>query len=341
VTLDAAVREFLATKPDAGSAEDTIARRRALIRVGSDELFEAFSQPAGAVAVEQEYRLATSGVRLRVYRPSRAPDLPVHVFMHGGGFWLGSVDERIVDATCRERCLGAECVVVSVDYRLAPEHRFPVAIEDCYEALQCVAENAETIGADPSNISVGGVSAGANLAAALALATRDRGGPALVLQLLEVPPLDLTLQTMRSSGVGNDFGITVEEMQLSVDLYVRDQDAVRDPLASPLLAEDLRGLPPARILTAEFDPLRRDGELYAQRLREAGGASVHTRSPGAVHGSLALTASWAPARAWRQSVIDALRQAHDSSNQPHPGSPLPALQPMNPTGVLPAGEAQL
>jgi acetyl esterase len=159
-------------------------------------------------------------------------------------------------------------------------------------------------------VSIGGVSAGANLSAAVAIAARDRGGPRLRLQLLEVPPLDLTLETMHSSGVGDEYGITVAEMELCTQLYLPRPADARSELASPLLAETLAGLPPARILTAEFDPLRRDGELYAKRLKAAGVPAEHVRYPGAVHGSLALTGSWPGARRWRADVIDSLRRAH-------------------------------
>ncbi|HVU91160.1 MAG TPA: alpha/beta hydrolase, partial [Jatrophihabitans sp.] len=245
----------------------------------------------------------------RVYRPEHARGRAVHVFLHGGGFWLGSIDERVVDATCRERCVGAGSVVVAVDYRLAPEHPFPAPLEDCYAALLWAHANADRLGGDPANISVGGVSAGANLAAAVALAARERGGPALTMQLLEVPPLDLTLETMSASGVGAGFGITLDEMKLCADLYVPPSEDLRGHLVSPLLAADLRALPPARIMTAEFDPLRLDGERYAARLRAAGVPAEHRRYPGAVHGSILLTRTWAPARTWRADVLEAIRSA--------------------------------
>jgi acetyl esterase len=309
--LDRPVREFLATKPDSGSADAPIAERRAVIRRGSDELFERFTAPAAEVhATETRWIDSVRGpIRVRVYRPSAEPGLPLHVFLHGGGFWLGSIDELVVDVTCRERCVGAQCVVVSVDYRLSPEHSFPVPLEDCFDALVWAHRHADELGADPTNISIGGVSAGANLAAAVALAARDRQGPHLRLQLLEVPPLDLTLDTMRSSGVGDDFGITVAEMELCTALYLAGAQP-QDRYVSPLLAPDLSGLPSARIMTAQFDPLRHDGELYAERLERAGVAVEHRRYPGAVHGAIILTATWAPARTWRDDVVEALRRAH-------------------------------
>jgi acetyl esterase len=176
--LDRAVRTFLDTKPDSGDPELPIAQRRAVIHKGSDALFEMFGEPVAPVATEHDVTVDHDGgaVRVRVYRPDAATGLPIHVFLHGGGFWLGSVDELVNEAMCRERCRGAGCVVVAVDYRLAPEHRFPVPLEDCYAGLRWAAEHAGEIGGDPGNISVGGVSAGATLAASVTLLARDRGG---------------------------------------------------------------------------------------------------------------------------------------------------------------------
>jgi len=314
VELDEAVREFLATKPDSGSPDDPIGRRRAAIRVASDELFARFGEPAPAGARVTEHLVDDGPLRVRAYHPEvGAGARPLHVFLHGGGFWLGSVDELVVDATCRERCLGADCVVVSVDYRLGPEHRYPSPVEDCYRALSWAVAHAAELGADPDDVSIGGVSAGANLAAAVALMARDLGGPALRLQLLEVPPLDLTLATMRSAGVGDEFGITVAEMELCAQLYLPTPESAREPYASPLLAPVLDGLAPAHVMTAEYDPLRRDGERYAERLRAAGVPASYANYPGAVHGAIVLTATWERARVWRRDVIAALRNAHHAA----------------------------
>jgi acetyl esterase len=312
MTLDPELSTFL-TAADPGPATGrTVPERRKAIRALSDSLFATFSEAAGAVHGVAEHPLAVAGgqIRLRVYRPSAETGLPIHVFFHGGGWWLGSIDEDVVDAACRERCLGAHCVVVCVDYRLAPEHRFPTAVEDCFAALVWSHAHAGEIGGDSDTMSVGGVSAGANLAAATAIATRDRHGPRLVLQLLEVPPLDLTLGLARTVGMGDEFGISVAAMEENVSLYVRSPRDLGDPLASPALADDVHGLAPARIQTAEFDPLRRDGEFYARRLRDAGVPVSHVCYPGAIHGSLSMTRTWAPARRWRQDLIDQLVQAH-------------------------------
>jgi acetyl esterase len=314
VDLDPAVRKFLDTKPDSGDPDQPVASRRELIRRGSDLLFDAFGQEVAPVPMERDFTVERPGgeIRVRVYRPGAARSLPIHVFLHGGGFWLGSIDERVNEAMCRDRSRRAGCVVVAVDYRLSPEHRFPIPVDDCSAGLLWAYQHASEIGGDPANISIGGVSAGATLAAAVTLAARDRRIPGLRLrlQLLEVPALDLTLQGMRNSGVGDEYGITVSEMELCRDLYLPSAESARDPLASPLHVPDPTGLPPTRIMTAEFDPLRQDGERFADRLARAGVDVSYRRYPGAVHGSLALTRAWPPAQQWHDDVVTALREAH-------------------------------
>ena len=320
MTLDAPVQEFLDFKPDAGSPDVPAAERRRGILAASDEIFRRFGDAAPAVDSVTEHWLGEGDdrIRVRVYRHGDGPARPVHLFVHGGGFWLGSVDELVVDATCRERCRIADCVVVAVEYRLAPEHPFPVPVEDCYRALEWAATHAAALGGDPERITVGGVSAGANLAAAVVLAARDRGGPMPCFQLLEVPCLDLTLDGMRASGIGDEYGISVADMRAGVDMYLPDPVDARSPLASPLLADDLSGLPPTRVMTAEFDPLSYEGRCYADRLTDAGVPVEHRSYPGAIHGSLALTGCWAPARQWRDDLLAALRAAH------HGATPAPA-----------------
>ncbi|GIM97393.1 alpha/beta hydrolase [Paractinoplanes toevensis] len=315
--LDEAVRTFLSTKPDSGDPRAPLTVRRAAIQAGVDSLFAMFGLPVAPAHREQDVEIAVPGgpIRLRIYRPSDASGRPVHVFLHGGGFWLGSIDEAVNDATCRTRCTEAGCVVVAVDYRLSPEHPFPTPLEDCYAGLLWAVEHAAEIGGDPANVSIGGVSAGSTLAAAVALLCRDRPGPALRLQLLEVPPLDLTLDGMRASGVGDDFGITIDEMALCRDLYLPSPEDARRPLASPLHAATVAGLPPAQIMTAQFDPLRHDGERYADRLRAAGVPVSYHCYPGAVHGAPLLTGTWPTARTWQDDLLQGLREAHFPSHR--------------------------
>ncbi|AGZ40923.1 alpha/beta hydrolase [Actinoplanes friuliensis] len=312
--LAEAVAAFLATKPDSGDPGAPVAVRRTAIHHGSDQLFDMFGAAVAPVGVtDHVLDRPGGGIRVRVYRPATTRALPLYVFLHGGGFWLGSVEEKVNEALCHDRSGRAQCVVVAVDYRLAPEHPFPVPLEDCFAGLSWAVEHAAELGADPERVAIGGISAGATLAAAVTLLARTRGGPRIDLQLLEVPPLDLTLDTMVSSGIGDDYGITVDDMRLCADLYLGAGPDRRDPLVSPLHAADLTGLPPARIQSAEHDPLRLDGERYAQRLREAGVPVSFAVYPGAVHGSLALTGAWPPAATWHQDIVDALSRLRTSA----------------------------
>jgi acetyl esterase len=263
--------------------------------------------------------LADERVRVRVYRPDGETGLPGHISLHGGGWTLGSVDERVVDAICRQRCNEARCVVLSVDYRLAPEYPFPVALDESFAVLQWAHANCDLLGLDADNLSIGGASAGGNLAAAVALRTRDEAGPPLRFQLLEVPALDLTRETARAtleSGVIPD--VPQPTLDDATSSYLPDPAAARNPLASPLFADDLHGLPPAHVMTAEFDVLRTEGELYAQRLAQAGVATTHRRYPGALHGTAMLTRTWAGARRWQHDAASALRQAHWPHAGPEP-----------------------
>jgi acetyl esterase len=229
--------------------------------------------------------------------------------MHGGGWQHGSIDELVVDAACRERAVGAGCVVGSVDYRLAPEHPFPTALHDCYAALTWLVQRSARLGLRPELVSVGGASAGGNLAAALALLCRDRGGPPLAFQLLEVPALDLDLASL--SPAAFEVAVDLSEPALSEAASVYAAGTPRDdPLLSPLRATSLADLPPAHVMTAELDPLREQGEAYAARLCAAGVAATCTRHPGALHGSGFLTRDWSVARSWRDEVLAVLRDVH-------------------------------
>lgn len=312
MTLDEPVRQLLAFSPDSGDPQVPPAERRRIILNAADELYRQCGAPADPAVITEELIIVPGGhVRVRTYRPTTpaAGPRPLHMFLHGGGWWLSTVDELVNDAICRARAAHLDCVVVAVDYRLAPEHPFPVPMQDCYAAMAFIVDHADRWGIDPDNVSIGGVSAGANLAAAVALKARDRNGPRLNFVLLEVPALDLTLSTMRESGIGDDFGITVADMQQSIDFYVAEPETATKPYASPLLADDLRGFPPTHVMVAEFDPLRLEGHRFAERLAQAGVPVTLDQYPGAVHGSLNLTGVWPPARQWWSDAIAALRRS--------------------------------
>ncbi|WP_433468866.1 alpha/beta hydrolase [Spirillospora sp. CA-128828] len=226
-------------------------------------------------------------VPVRIFAPAeRDGDLPGLLYIHGGGFTIGSIDMFEDDATAIAAEVSA--VVVSVEYRLAPEHPFPAGLEDCYAALTWTAANAADLGIVPERLAVGGESAGGGLSAAIALLARDRGGPALCFQLLGVPELDDRLDTP-SMRTFTDTPIWHRpNAELSWDYYLgkgaRGADGV-SPYAAPARAEDLSGLPPAYVTACEFDPLRDEGLTYAQRLIQAGVPTEVHHYPGTFHGS--------------------------------------------------------
>jgi acetyl esterase len=243
--------------------------------------------PDSVVAVGEVEELTVPGGEgerpARLYRPERdaAQPLPVLVFFHGGGFVIGDLDTH--DNQARRLCRDLQALVISVDYRLAPEHPFPAPLDDCFAATRWIAEHATELGGDPRRIAIGGDSAGGNLATAVALRCRDEDGPALAAQLLIYPVTDLSTPD-RPSRVENAEGylLTDEDMTWFESSYVPDGQAT-DPLASPLLA-DLEGLPPAVVVTAEYDPLRDEGDAYAEALRAAGVPVTHERFDGLIHG---------------------------------------------------------
>jgi acetyl esterase len=289
----------------------TTAQRRALADARMEEAFVAFGEPGPEVASITERRVPVEGgeIGLRVYRPAGDGPFPAHLYLHGGGFWMGRADQ--FDATCCETAAGAGCVVASVDYRLAPEHRFPVAAEDCYAALVWLRQHATELEVDPSRISVGGGSAGGGLTASVTLMARDRGGPPLVFQVVEIPVVDHT-SWPAPSGDDRRFVSTRPASADDHDTsYLGDPADATHPYASPLLAEDLSGLPPALVMTAELDPLCEQGEAYAARLVAAGVPTTLRRWDGQIHG-FASYGRLVPdvAKEYRDTVHLALRAAY-------------------------------
>ena len=209
----------------------------------------------------------TIPVRVLFTPAADAGAVPGLVYFHGGGWVLGSLDSH--DGVCRSLANAAGCVVVSVDYRLAPEHPFPAAPDDCYAATAWVAANGAELGADAARLAIGGDSAGGNLAAVVALMARDRGGPSLRFQLLVYPVTDFTLRHAVVPRERGGLPLTTEHDALVLEHYLAEPATAREPHASPLRAANLAGLPPALVITAEYDPLRDEGEAYAARLREA------------------------------------------------------------------------
>jgi acetyl esterase len=244
----------------------------------------AFDQPEEVTRVDDRL-LPGDGhdVPVRVYTPSDAigGNAPLLLWIHGGGWVIGDLDTA--DAVARALANRSGAVTMSVDYRRAPEHPAPTPLEDCLAALTWCVENAELLGVDASRVAVGGDSAGANLAACLCQRVRNEFGPEIDFQLLVYPVTDCTMSSPSMDENAEGYFLTKAGMQWFVGHYLGDGDP-KDPAVSPLHADNLAGLPPAMVITAEFDPLRDEGEAYAAALRDAGVTVVHTRYDGQIHG---------------------------------------------------------
>jgi acetyl esterase len=243
---------------------------------------------------------------VRVYTPEGEPPFPIVVWFHGGGWVVGTLDTY--DPLCRALAAAVPAVVVSVDYRLAPEHPYPAAVEDAYAATAWASRNAAALGGAQHRLAVAGDSAGGNLAAAVALGARDRGGPAIAFQLLVYPVLDAAGDTGSWAEFAEGHYLTAAGMRWYWDHYLAGADG-RAPDASPLRAAFVGGLPPALVIGADHDILRDEGEAYAARLRDAGVDATATRYPGVVHGFLRWRAVTAAADTALQEAATALRKA--------------------------------
>ena len=241
-----------------------------------------------------------SPIPVRIFRPEGSGPLPVLVYFHGGGWTYGSLSTH--QDICRFLARNARCIVVSVAYRLAPRHRFPAAVEDAYAATHWAAANARLFGGDGTRIGVCGDSAGANLSAVVTLMARDRGGPQLAVQVLAYPPTDLTSMDTESYRTYADSSILSKAQVLRFrDRYLARPEDRANPYASPLRAVDLGGLPPALVITGEYDVLRDEGEAYARRLSEAGVPVKTLRTPRQGH----AVVYWATASEKARKALDA------------------------------------
>ena len=227
-------------------------------------------------------------VPTRIYTPNGDGPHPALVFFHGGGWMLGGLETH--DALCRALTNATGCVVVAIDYRLAPEHPFPAGLEDCYTATRWVASNAEAIGAAPDTLTVAGDSAGATLAAGVGLLARDRNGPDIDYQVLAYPVTNYGFETASYAENAQGYFLTREDMKRFWDGYLRCELEGSHPYASPLRARTLAALPPAFVLTCGFDPLRDDGRELVARLSGAGVATTHVEYDDMIHGFLTMLA---------------------------------------------------
>jgi acetyl esterase len=252
-------------------------------RAAAAQAFAALAGPEEPVArlVDRTIPGRAQAIPVRVYWPETGRRLPVLVYFHGGGWVFGNLDQ--VDRVCRMIANRVPCIVVNVDYRLAPEHKFPAAADDAYAAARYVAEHAREFDADASRIAVGGDSAGGNLAAVACLMARDRGGPSFAFQLLIYPVTDYDDDRPSTYEYADGHLLTRAMMPYFWRHYVSSPEEARHPYASPLNAETLAGLPPAMVITAECDPIRDQGEAYARRLEQSAVAVQLQRYDGAIH----------------------------------------------------------
>ncbi len=258
--------------------------------LASREVLAPEPQPVAEIRALAAPRSDGGALPLRLYRPAgTTPEtvLPALLFFHGGGWVIGDLDSH--DGMCRHLANAARCAVVSVDYRLAPEHKFPAAVEDCFAATQWVADSGAALGIDGGRLAIGGDSAGGNLAAVVALLARDRGMPLLRCQLLLYPAVDFDASRHQSHArFAEGYLLTEATMRWFSEQYLRGPQDVADWRASPFCAADLSGVAPAFVLTAGFDPLGDEGIAYARRLQDHGVAVRHLHMPDQIHGFLMM-----------------------------------------------------
>ena len=254
-----------------------------VIRAGDMARYAAVPRPEVAQVEDRTIEGPRGPLMVRIYRPDLEAGRPVIVFFHGSGFVICSMDTH--DGFCRQMCVRTGMVVVSVDYALAPENKFPAGPDDSLAATLWVARNAGGFGGDAARIALAGDSAGGTMAAVTALRLRDTGGPSVAAQLLIYPVTDHYSAGHASwSERGEGYGLTADGMRWFWDLYLTDPSQGADPHASPARAEDLAGLPPAHVVTGEYDLLRDEGERFAARLAQAGVAVEQVRYPDVNHG---------------------------------------------------------
>jgi len=280
--LDPNVELFLQTVEQAGQPS----LREVGIQQARDGIvmMHALCAPAGELQRAEERTVPgpSGDVPVRVYSPASDAVLPVVVYFHGGGWTIGDV--ACYDTICRKLSVATGLAVVSVDYRLAPEHAFPAAVEDCYAVTKWIPEPGGELGVDGSRLAVAGDSAGGNLAAVTSIMARDRGGPTIAFQLLIYPVIDGTMSFPSYKENAEGYLLSADDMAWFYEQYVPADVDRKNWMLSPLYAPDLGNLPPALVITAEYDPLRDEGEAYADALQQAGVEARSSRYDGMVHG---------------------------------------------------------
>ena len=244
---------------------------------------------------------------IRIFTPEGSGPLPILVFFHGGGWVLGDCESY--DTPCRALANGAGCIVVSVEYRLAPEHKFPAAPEDCYAATLWTVRNAASLGGDPARVAIGGDSAGGNLAAVVAQMARDRDTPPLVLQVLIYPVTNHARDTASYRANAEGYLLTKAGMDWFWNCYLREPSDGAKPYASPLRATNFANLAPALLITAEYDPLHDEGAAYGAKLGAAGVKLVYSDYPGMIHGFFSLAHILTEGKNLQAEICRELRKA--------------------------------
>lgn len=275
-------------------------------------MYRAMNEEATKAELTSVSDNSADGVPIRVYRPSLAENLPCLVYFHGGGWVIGDLETH--DAPCRLLAKESECVVIAVDYRLAPEHPFPAPLDDCYSATEWVARNAVELSINKNKIAVGGDSAGGNLAASVCIKARDESGPGITHQLLIYPVTDIAMDTESYNTNAEGYLLTRESMVWFWNHYVGDTFA-DNALVSPLKTTDLSNLPTATVLTAEFDPLRDEGEAYGEKLKAAGVTTLIKRYDGFIHGFISMTDALEGARDAVSLLAAELRNSFNDKGQ--------------------------
>ena len=282
--LDAEVKAFIDAQAEAAAADPPppfSEQTPEFVRGNYLAMAEALGPGEDVATTDGTLPGPAGDIRYRLYRPEGEGPLPMLVYYHGGGWVAGDLETH--DHLCRMLCAGSGCLVISIDYRLAPEHRFPAAVDDSVAAYEWVVENAASLGGDPARIAVGGDSAGGNLAAVVCLVERDSGGRQPDFQLLIYPGTDMTMSQPSIEENAEGYLLVKEQMVWFNDHYVPDPQDRLDPRASPLHAVSHEGLAPALVISAEFDPLRDESTAYVEKLRAAGVPAELSEYKGAIH----------------------------------------------------------
>lgn len=293
---------------DQAAAGPEVERTVEAMRAAYDGVIVLSGEPAEMADVEDTTIPGPAGdIPVRIYRPTTDDSLPVCLYFHGGGFVIGGLASH--DPVCRDIAARANAVVVAVDYRLAPEHVFPAAIEDCWAVTQWVAANGEALRVDSSRLAVAGDSAGGNLAAVMTLRARDAGSPSIAFQLLIYPATSQEEFPSRSHPDTQTIFLNLELMRWFWENYVPDGIDTNSPELSPILADDLSGLPTAWVITAECDPLRDEGEAYAKRLADAGVSVEYRHIDAMPHAFFHMCGALPAAKAALTEAAEALGKA--------------------------------